>query len=558
MKPITMIVLAALMLSDCFAQTLIPIPDTLTGNTINLTVKDSVHQFRPGNLTATMAYNGSYLGPTIILNKAQAVQMNVDNMLMDTTTVHWHGLHVAPSNDGGPHTPIVAGYTWSPAFTVLDKAAMYWYHPHLHGTTMQQVVMGAAGLILVRDSEEAAITLPRTYGVDDVPLIFQFKTMDMNNQWVMEDDTDNVVLVNGVFDAYVNSPAQVVRYRILNASTMRVFRFGFSDNRSFSQITTDAGLLNAPVALTRLTLGPGERAEILVNLTGLQGDTLNFQTFGNELATGVPGGPPAFGDPQGPLDNITFTVLQIHVVAPTGNPVTTIPSSLSSNVVWSQTGVPTRNFSLTGVPMNNPVNWFINGVQFDMETINFYTQQDNIEIWNIDNNSMMAHPFHIHGNYFYILNRNGLPPPDNEKGRKDVVLINPQASVTVITKFEDFYDDSIPYMYHCHFLDHEDNGMMGQFIVNASSTGTNDLHGSNDFIIYPNPASDLIAVRNSSSIVKNFTIHLFDVTGKLVYEKTIAKESTFLIPVKNLADGMYVLTLSDEKSVRRKKVIVRH
>ena len=104
----------------------------------------------------------------------------------------------------------------------------------------------------------------------DVPFIFQFKTMDANHQWVMNDDTDNVVLVNSVFNGLINSPAQVVRYRILNASSHRVFRFGFSNNLSFNQITSDDGLLNAPIVLTRMNLSPGERAEILVDLSGLQ------------------------------------------------------------------------------------------------------------------------------------------------------------------------------------------------------------------------------------------------------------------------------------------------
>ena len=156
------------------AQTLIPIPDTLSGANINLTIADSTQQFFSGYNTNTIGYNGKYLGPTIILNKGQNVTMHVNNMLMDTTTTHWHGLHVAPMNDGSPHNPIMTGSTWSPSFTIMDNAATYWYHPHLHGKTMEQVVKGAAGLIIVRDAVESALTLPRAYGVDDIPLICQF------------------------------------------------------------------------------------------------------------------------------------------------------------------------------------------------------------------------------------------------------------------------------------------------------------------------------------------------------------------------------------------------
>ena len=141
------------------AQTLIPIPDTLSGANINLTIADSTQQFFGGYNTNTIGYNGSYLGPTIILNKGQNVTMHVNNMLMDTTTTHWHGLHVAPMNDGSPHNPIMTGNTWSPSFTIMDNAATYWYHPHLHGKTMEQVVKGAVGLIIVRDAIESALTL---------------------------------------------------------------------------------------------------------------------------------------------------------------------------------------------------------------------------------------------------------------------------------------------------------------------------------------------------------------------------------------------------------------
>ena len=71
--------------------------------------------------------------------------MNVTNSIGEETTVHWHGLHVAPENDGGPHTIIDPNTTWSPKFTVLDKAATYWYHPHAHGSTAKHMVEGLAG-----------------------------------------------------------------------------------------------------------------------------------------------------------------------------------------------------------------------------------------------------------------------------------------------------------------------------------------------------------------------------------------------------------------------------
>ena len=130
--------IATIVFSSTFSQpfnTPLVIPDTLSGDTIDLTIQPSTYQFLPGNATNTFAYNGDYLGPTVISDKGNFVQLNVTNNLPDTTTTHWHGMHVAPEDDGGPHTAIIPGATWSPDFEVLDNATTFWYHPHLHGET---------------------------------------------------------------------------------------------------------------------------------------------------------------------------------------------------------------------------------------------------------------------------------------------------------------------------------------------------------------------------------------------------------------------------------------
>lgn len=152
-------------------QQLLFIPDTISGPFIPLEISHDHMHFFSGEQTETMGINGPILAPTIILNKGQQVTMEVTNLLMDSTTIHWHGLHVSSEDDGGPHTPIPPFTIWSPTFEVMDKASMYWYHPHLHHMTNMHVQMGIAGMIIVRDSEEAALNLPRSYGIDDIPVI---------------------------------------------------------------------------------------------------------------------------------------------------------------------------------------------------------------------------------------------------------------------------------------------------------------------------------------------------------------------------------------------------
>lgn len=536
------------------AQNLIPIPDTLSGLDIYLSIADSSQGFYPGFSTSTIAYNGSYLGKTIILDKGQNVNMHVTNRLSDTTTTHWHGLHVAPQNDGSPHNSIMAGDTWSPSFTVMDNAATYWYHPHLHGKTMDQVLKGAAGLIIVRDSVEGALALPRTYGVDDIPLVCQFQTIDNNTkQIVLDDELDNTTMVNGTVNPMVNVPAQVVRLRLLNASSHRVLQFGFSDGRTFHQISSDDGLLDAPVPLTRLRLGSGERAEILVDFSNQSGNTYNINQYGNELPSGYPGGPAMMGNPIGPLDNITFNFLQINVVAPTSNPVTTIPAALTTNTLWLSGGASTMNFQIQGSPMMSMTNFTINGVQYDENVINFTKNLDDIMIWNITNQSMMAHPFHIHGNHFYIQSIDGAAPPANLQGRKDVVLIGPQGgSARLITKYSNFADASMPYMYHCHILSHEDKGMMGQFLVTQSATSLCCGKEALQVTVYPNPTHQFVTVSMKEASEKIQRLEITDMLGK-VLETIEGDANELIVSMSTFPSGSYILKVySNDSCVNRK------
>lgn len=555
---ISKLLLSALMFVTTIskAQTLIPIPPIVTGTNIDLMVQSGTTQFYSGFNTVTNGYNGNYLGPTIVLQKGQTVNFNVMNMLNEPTSTHWHGLHVTPMNDGSPHNPIAIGNTWSPSFTVMDNAATYWYHPHLDGSTMKQAIKGAAGLIIVNDPIESALTLPRTYGVDDIPLVFQFETFDTTTkQIVINDELDNAVLVNGIVaNAMVNLPAQVVRLRLLNASSHRFFEFALNDNRSFSQITSDDGLLNAPVAMTKLLLSPGERAEIVVNFSGQQGNTYYLKQNGTQLPAGYPGGPlGGMGGTLGPLDNINFNLLQINVTAPTANPVTTIPTTLTTNTILSEVGASSRTIAITGSPAMSMTNFLMNGVQFNPAVINFTTQQDVVEVWNITNSSMMPHPFHIHGNHFYVLKVNGATPPANMQGRKDVITVPPNGgSVKLITQYKDFSDATMPYMYHCHILSHEDNGMMGQFIVNAN-LGLNESTSNQGIKVYPNPINNgqFLNIQSDSNLQ---SIAFFDVLGRLVLSKKLQnKLETIAVPN---ASGVYMLKIETDDKIVTQKIIV--
>ncbi|MGI9521731.1 MAG: multicopper oxidase family protein, partial [Hyphomicrobiaceae bacterium] len=241
----------------------------------DLIVQDGHTEFFEGTSTPTIGVNGPFLGPTLKFRAGDHVAIDVANRLKFDTTLHWHGLHVPAKADGGPHQVIRPGTTWSPDFLVKQKAALFWYHSHLLGKTGAQVNQGLAGLILVDDEESNALGLPSEYGVDDIPLIIQDRRFRRDGAFAyltsMHDQMlsfkGDTVLVNGTAHPHVNLRRQRIRLRLLNGSNARIYNLGFSDRRSFMQIASDGSLLERSVHRKRLRLAPGERAEILVDMS---------------------------------------------------------------------------------------------------------------------------------------------------------------------------------------------------------------------------------------------------------------------------------------------------
>ncbi len=546
------------------------IPDTLSGTNFNLNLQNGQYQFYSGVNTATMGANGNILGPTLVMKKGDFVDIKVKNQLGDTTTIHWHGMHVSAANDGGPHTTIAPGAVWNPKFTVMDKAATYWYHPHLHTHTNEQVSKGIAGIIIVRDREEAALDLPRTYGVDDFPLVIQTKDFDNNKQIVVPSNSDDVAMVNATIDAYLDVPQQVVRFRLLNGSSQRVFNVGLSGNRTFYQIASDGGLLSEPLSLTRLQLAPGERAEILIDFSGLQGQAIQLKSYASEFPNGIYGATnPGMnssmvlnGYKPNPLNGTDFDLMSFRVGATGIHPVTTIPATLVKvSPIPESDATVTRD--LTFSPQTRGMNqlngkFLINDVSFDMNVINYTIKLNNVEIWTLQNNSAIAHPFHIHDVQFYILDRDGNPPPASEQGRKDVVLVKPQETVRFITVFDDFADDTVPYMYHCHMLTHEDQGMMGQFKVVSQVTDV-ESHFEEDaaLSLFPNPVQgDFLTVKTANPGETILSYALYSLTGEILQQQNSSQRGQLKLNISKIPEGLYFVIIRTTAGQTVKKIVV--
>lgn len=550
-----------------FGQNQLVIPGTIETANINLTLQEGVTQFYPGVNTNTMGANGALLGPTLIMSQGDDVNITVDNQLSDTTTIHWHGMHVAPEDDGGPHSIIPPGTTWNPQFTVLDKAGLNWYHPHLHMQTDKHVSKGIAGLIIVRDAEEAGLNLPSTYGVDEFPIVIQTKGFDAAGQIVVHTELDTSAMVNGTVDAFTDFPAQVVRLRVLNGSSQRVMEFGFSDNRSFSLIGTDGGLLNAPLSRTRYRIAPGQRADILVDLTTSLGQNFSLMSFGSELPNAVYGaaqpgmGAGATGSLVGytsnPLNGNDFELIDITVSAQTASPITTIPATLATFTPIPEASANiTRSllFTSAGAMGDLAGPFLINGSTFDMSVMNYTVPLDNIEIWSLTNQTPIAHPFHIHDVQFFILDINGNPPPPELQGFNDVVLVPAgMGNVRFIAQFSDHANNTIPYMYHCHMLTHEDMGMMGQFLV-TSPDASIDSESLNEFSVYPNPTFNDVTIDFNS--IGEHTIIVNDVLGNELQKSTTSNE-TYSVDLSAFESGVYIITVEINGVQTSKQIIKR-
>ena len=466
-------------------QTL-PIPPLYLGEmqnearTYDLLMQNGSKEFIDGLVAPTSGYNGNYLGPTLLMRRGDQVVLNVTNQLGERTSTHWHGMHVPAVMDGGPHQMIEPAETWTASYPVLNRAATYWYHPHLHPAmgpgilmdpegTGYQVYRGLAGMLIVEDDISDTLALPRVYGRDDIPLILQDRRFNEDGSLMhfppdFNPATDPALrkgghfLVNGVESAILEVGAQVVRLRILNASNARIYNLGFSDNRTFHQVASDGGFLAAPLPMSRLLMAPAERAEILLDLAAQEGQAVTLRSFNS--GNGTTFVPLRLQDQW---DTADFDLLEIRIGPATADAVLSLPETLvpvpripESEAVNDDSP---RPFELNANPFG------INGKRMDMAIIDARIQLGDTEVWEITNPNQQAHPFHVHGDSFQILLRDGAAPPVNELGWKDVVLVRPFENVLIIKRFHDYADPVIPFMFHCHILEHEDVGMMGQFVV---------------------------------------------------------------------------------------------
>lgn len=450
-------------------NTRLPIPPLIDaakqGGAVKLKVTSGRHAFLKGKPTRSYGYSGPVLGPVVRMRRGDEVEITVENTLDSDTTVHWHGLLVPGDVDGGPHQIIKSGGTWRPRLKIEQPASTAWFHPHLHHDSARQVYMGLTGLIIVDDGSDAGLGLPRTYGIDDLPIIIQDRSFDTDGSLLYDRDPDpqtiqygsrgDTIIVNGVVRPVAQVPCSLVRLRIVNAANAQNFDLRFSDRREFRVMASDAGFLSAPVPVNQLRISPAERFEILVD-------------FGNRKPVMLETGPDTvmgiFGAVS-PDDATEFVSIMRFEPTATAGLVKHFPDRLAEPAAAdADRAVHRRQFVLdSGIcggkrptEAGTLPGLCINGKTHDLARIDVETRLGTLEVWEIVSIGM-AHPFHVHGASFRILSLDGAPPPAHLAGWKDVVLVEDKAELLPATKEH-------PFMYHCHILEHADAGMMGQYV----------------------------------------------------------------------------------------------
>lgn len=415
---------------------------------LSITAAPAKLQLVPGVTTEVLAYNGQVPGPTLELREGDHVVIHFHNRLSESTTIHWHGLHIPAAVDGSPMHPVKPGGSFDYVFDLLPgSAGTYWYHPHPDHRTGYQVAKGLVGAIIIRAADDPLASIPEKLLLLTDNRFTPTGEVDLPPEGTPQEDVDeengregNVFFVNGqIMPTLSIRRGEVQRWRIVNASAARVYRLAL-EGHEFLQVGTDGGLFDYPVPVHELVLANGERAELLVRATGAPGSRAVLRTLPYDRY--VPQTRPANWNV--PRDLLTLQYSDESARAPAE-----IPARLRTVPALDTTQVTARRFIVLSQGL-------INGKMMDMRRVDERGRLGATEIWQIENVVGMDHPFHLHGFQFQLLDRDGVPEPF--RVWKDVVNVRKHETVRLIVRFDDYAGK---WMYHCHILDHEDHGMMG-------------------------------------------------------------------------------------------------
>lgn len=443
-----------------------------------------VHRDLPPTRMWTLG--GSFPGPTIetLVAKGMIVEwqnhlparhfLPIDHSLHGAgkdvpevrAVVHLHGGRTPAASDGYPEDWVVPGKSQTCFYPSLQHAALLFYHDHTMGINRLNTYAGMMGMFILRDEREDGLGLPR--GKYEVPLLICDRMLKTDGQleypvsekqgeiWTPE-VFGNAILANGKLLPYLDVEPRVYRFRVMNGSNGRFFRFSLANGATFHQIGSDQGLLDAPVAIRRLQMAPGERADILIDFSAMAGERVEWISD-------------------------SFSILQFRVGKTATGERGEIPKSLHPVERLAETSaVKTRRLTLDEKmdDIQRSMGMLLNNTPWHAP-ITEKPVLNTTEIWELINLTEDSHPIHLHLVRFQILDRRrfdafhyeakgelrytgpAVPPAPGEMGWKDTVRADPAMVTRIIVPFVGYTGR---YVWHCHVLEHEDNEMMRPFEV---------------------------------------------------------------------------------------------
>jgi spore coat protein A len=481
--------------------------------------KQQMHSQLPP--TRLWGYEGQYPGPTIEAYRGSPTEIAWENHLPTqhifdvdphmrgaappTPTVrtvpHLNGARSRPESDGLPDKWFTPGNAGLYSYLNSQPSATLWYHDHAIGIARLNVYAGLAGLFLLRDDEERSMNLPS--GEFEIPLILQDRNLDEKGQLLYsptwEDGSKtppgvwgpelyaDLPVVNGAIYPYLNVAPCAYRLRVLNAANSRFFNLFLNLSKrptdipslvTFHQIGTDGGFLPTSATLSKLLIAPGERADLIVDFSNLEGKIV---TLSNNAAAPFPGW--QMSDPH--YEQL-YELMQFRVTLAAPSPKRNFSMTASSSFqkLAETPSTITRDFVISE-QMNQ--GWSL-GMQINNkgyeDAVTEVVKLNSIEKWRFINTTEDAHPVHLHLVQFQIIQRQGFNPSAMQKGRlelvgtprlpapnevgwKDTAVVSPRDVLTIIVKFEGYPGR---YVFNCQMLEHQDNDMMRPYEVVADAS----------------------------------------------------------------------------------------
>ena len=423
-----------------------------------------------GNRQASLlTYNGQIPAPRLEARSGDKVRLHFTNNLEQPTNIHYHGLHIPlTGNADNVFLEIESGKKLTYEFQIPNNhpSGTFWYHPHLHGLVAEQLFGGLAGLFIVRGEDDE---IPELKAAQEEFLVLQDfsinadgKRTNSAHMSLMMGREGELIAVNGRINPSIALiEGGGLRLRILNASPSRFYRLALEEH-SFFQIATDGNSLSKPIEVDELLLTPGQRADVLVRGDKESGQYRLLNLPYDRGSMGMMGGGMMGGRGMMGRNNQDEPITLATVNYESAVESMALPSRLNSISALPKPQT-VRRFELNhGMSPAVGMAFLINGEPYRHDIIHTQVKLNTIEDWELINTGVMDHPFHIHGNAFHIISRNG--QPESLLALRDTVLVKRGETVRIRIPFRDFAGKTV---YHCHVLDHEDLGMMGNLMIEA-------------------------------------------------------------------------------------------